>query len=103
LTGKEAVELAQEGDLQIQASFKEYGRHLAQAIRSLCVLFAPEVVVLSGGFSHASHLFLPETKKVLPSLLERYREGIDLLPEVKVSNLQNDAGILGAAYIAIQK
>jgi glucokinase len=103
LTGKEAVELAQEGDLQIQASFKEYGRHLAQAIRSLCVLFAPEVVVLSGGFSHASHLFLPETKKVLPSLLERYREGIDLLPEVKVSNLQNDAGILGAAFIALQK
>ncbi len=103
LTGKEAVALAEEGDLQIQASFKEYGRHLAQAVRSLCVLFAPEVVVLSGGFSHASSLFLPETKKVLPSMLERYREGIDLLPEVKVSKLLNDAGILGVAFIAAQK
>lgn len=103
LTGKEAVALAEEGDLQIQASFKEYGRHLAQAIRSFCIMFAPEVVVLSGGFSHAHNLFLPETKKTLPSLLERYREGVDLLPEVKVSNLQNDAGILGAAFIANQK
>lgn len=103
LTGKEAVALAEDGDLQIQASFKEYGRHLAQAIRSLCVMFAPEVVVLSGGFSHASSLFLPETQKVLPAMLERYREGIDLLPEVKVSKLLNDAGILGAAYIASHK
>lgn len=103
LTGHQAVALAEEGNLQIQASFKEYGRHLAQAVRSLCVMFAPEVVVLSGGFSHASHLFLPETQKVLPGMMERYREGIDLLPEVKVSTLQNDAGILGAAYIALQK
>lgn len=103
LTGVEAVQLAEDGDLQVRTSFREYGRYLAQAIRSLTVAFAPEVVVLSGGFSHASSLFLPETNKALPGLLERYRDGIDLLPEVKVSRLQNDAGILGAAYLANQK
>jgi predicted NBD/HSP70 family sugar kinase len=103
LTGAEAVQLAEDGDLQVRTSFREYGRYLAQAIRSLTVTFAPEVVVLSGGFSHAHSLFLPETVKALPGLLERYREGIDLLPEVKVSKLQNDAGILGAAYLANHK
>jgi glucokinase len=103
LTGREAVTLARDGDFQLQASFKEYGRHLAQAIRTLCVLFAPEVVVLSGGFSHASGLFLKETEKVLPGLMERYRDGIDLVPKVKVSKLQDDAGILGAAYLAMNK
>jgi len=100
LTGVEAVKMAESGDVQIRSSFREYGKDLAQAVRSLCVLFAPEVVVLSGGFSHASPLFLPETHKALPGLMERYREGIDLLPEVKVSKLQSDAGIMGAAYIA---
>jgi predicted NBD/HSP70 family sugar kinase len=87
----------------VQEAFREYGRQLAQAIRVLCVLFAPEVVVISGGFSHAANLFLSETETLLPVLMERYREGIDLLPQVKVSKLQDDAGILGAAYVALQK
>lgn len=103
LTGPQAVQLAEDGDLQVRTSFREYGKYLAQAIRSLTVTFAPEVVVLSGGFSHASSLFLPETTKALPGLLERYRDGIDLLPEVRVSRLQNDAGILGAAYLEVFK
>lgn len=103
LTGKESVELAKHGDVYVQEAFKEYGRHLAQAIRTLCVLFGPEVVVISGGFSHASHLFLEETRRVLPELLARYRDGVDLLPKVKVSKLQDEAGILGAAFIASHK
>ncbi len=103
LTGQESVALAQHGDVWVQEAFKEYGRHLGHAIRTLCVLFAPEVVVLSGGFSHASNLFLKETNSYLPTLMERYREGIDLLPKVKISKLQSDAGIMGAAYIASTK
>lgn len=103
LTGREAVALAAQGDAVVLEAFQEYGRHLAQAIRSLCVVFAPEVVVISGGFSHASDLFLDETRAVLPTLMERYREGIDLLPKIKVSKLQDDAGILGAAFLAFGK
>jgi len=100
LTGQESVALAQHGDVWVQEAFKEYGRHLGHAIRALCVTFAPEVVVLSGGFSHASDLFLKETNAYLPELMKRYREGIDLLPKVKISKLQSEAGILGAAFIA---
>ncbi|MGE0526179.1 MAG: hypothetical protein AB7P49_03880, partial [Bdellovibrionales bacterium] len=55
---------------------------------------------LSGGFSHASVLFLGRTRELLPELLARYRAGIDLLPEIRVSKLQDDAGVLGAAYLA---
>lgn len=101
LTGVEAVALAEQGDVWVQEEFKQYGRHLAHAIRALCVTFAPEVVVLSGGFSHASDLFLKETNEYLPELMKRYREGVDLLPKVKVSKLQSDAGIMGAAYLAV--
>ncbi len=103
LTGQEAVKLAEHGDVWVQEAFKEYGRHLALAIRTLSVLFAPEVVVISGGFSHASELFVQETNAFLPALMERYREGVDLLPKIKVSKLQDDAGILGAAYNALKK
>lgn len=103
LTGQESVALAEHGDVWVQEAFKEYGRTLAMGIRTLCLFFAPQVVVLSGGFSQASHLFLPETEAYLPQLLERYRAGIDLLPKVRISKLQTDAGILGAAYLAQSK
>lgn len=100
LNGQECVALATAGDAHVQAAFAEYGRQLARAVRMFGVMFAPEVVVISGGFSHASSLFLEETRRLLPELMERYRQGIDLLPEIKVSKLQDDAGILGAAYLA---
>lgn len=100
LTGHEVVELAKAGNPLVLKNFREYSQNLAAAIRTFCFLFAPEVVVLSGGFSHAANLFLPETQRSLPALLARQREGVDLLPKVKVSKLQNDAGILGAAYMA---
>ncbi len=102
ISGEEAVALANGGDVWVQEAFKEYGRHLAQAVRTLSVLFAPEVVVISGGFSHAHKLFLEETTQLLPQLMERYRDGIDLLPKIKVSKLQDEAGILGAAYLALR-
>ncbi len=102
LTGQASVALAKSGDKAVREAFREYGRNLAQAIRVLSVLFAPEVVVISGGFSHAADLFLPETQAALPALMERYREGVDLLPKVKVSRLQNEAGVLGAAFISIR-
>lgn len=100
LTGQEAVKLAEHGDVWVQEAFKEYGRHLALSVRTLCVLFAPEIVVISGGFSHSSDLFLSETNATMPGIMERYREGVDLLPKIKISKLQNDAGILGAAFLA---
>lgn len=100
LTGEEAVALALAGDREVSQAFRQYGLHLALAARVLAVLFAPEVIVISGGFSHAAELFLDSTRKELPKLMRRYREGIDLLPRIKVSRLQNDAGILGAAWVA---
>lgn len=103
LTGREVVALADAGDERVLEGFKEYGRHLAMAVRTLGVLFAPEKVVLAGGFSHASRFFLEETERELPLQMERYRAGIDLLPKVRVSKLQDDAGILGAAWVALQK
>ncbi len=100
LDGTQALALAKEGDVATLAAFEEYGRTLAIALRSLAVVFAPEVVVLSGGFTKASAFFLPATQKHLPQVMNRYREGVDLLPKIKVSKLGDSAGVLGAAFVA---
>jgi len=101
--GRQAIELAKDGEPHALAAFQEYGERLAQTVRALAVLFCAETVVMSGGFSHAHAYFLKHAQERLPELLVRYREGVDLLPELKVSRLQDDAGILGAAYVALQK
>jgi glucokinase len=104
LGGEELVHLArQKKHPVVLEAFAEYADFLAQAIRVLAVSFAPRVVVLSGGFSHAADLYLPRTRARLPELLSRYRQGIDLLPQVKVSRLQDEAGLLGATWNALQR
>ncbi len=101
LTGRDCIELAESGDKVTLKEFADYGRRLAMAIRSIAVLFAPEVIVLSGGFAKASPYFLPATNQHLPKLMERYRDGVDLLPEIRRSKLGDLAGVLGAAYIML--
>lgn len=104
VTGEFCRQLAEDGDPRMLEAFHEYGQHLAMAIRSMVVTFAPEVVVLSGGFTAGSaKYFLPSTEKLLPKLLVRYREGIDLLPKVQVSKLGEMAGVVGAAFVALEK
>lgn len=102
LTGEECVSLANQGDEEAKEEFQLYGRHLAQAIRTLSVLFAAEIVVLAGGFAKAAPHFLPETQRVLPGLMSRYREGFDLLPKIKVTKLGDSAGVVGATYLALK-
>lgn len=103
LDGHQVLELARTGNADVLAAFRDYGQRLALAIRSLCVLFAPETVVLSGGFSKASEFFLPSTEEHLPELMVRYREGVDLLPKISLSRLGDLAGALGAARVALDK
>lgn len=80
--------------------FTEYGRALASAIAAYVALFSPEIVVLTGGFASTSPYFLSVTKKLLPTLLEKRRVGIDLLPKVALSALDGQAGVIGAAKVA---
>lgn len=104
ITGEQCQQLAAQGNRTVLKSFHQYGEHLALAIRTLSIVFAPEVVVLSGGFTTGSaKYFLPSTKRLLPKLLKRYRQGVDLLPEIQVSRLGDQAGIVGAAFVALRE
>jgi glucokinase len=102
LTSEELVNLAREQNPEALAAFAAYGDKLAIFIFNLIMLFAPEVVVLSGGFSSASDLFLDQTTEHLKKRLVRHREGIDMLPVIKVSTFNNSSGLIGAAKLALK-
>lgn len=98
---KTLKELALQGNEQARVAFAEYAQMLAIAIHSYVRIYSPEIIVFAGSFAEASELFIPQTYTHLEKLLARYRSGVDLMPKLASSTLNNDAGLIGGAYIAL--
>jgi glucokinase len=101
LDARAIAELARRGHKGARKAFGEMANLMAVAIHNYSVVFCPEVIVLTGSFAAASDLFLPQVRKETARLLRGRREGIDLLPEIRLSSLDNRAGLLGGAYIGL--
>ena len=71
-----------------------YISDLSLGISNLINIFEPDMVVLGGGFTHFSYIFIDQIKDFLlnSSLLFNRREEFDL----RIAELGNDAGIIGA-------
>jgi len=92
---------ARRGDPEALKMFAEYAEMMATALCNFAVIYCPEVVVLTGSFAAASDLFLTDTKKNLEALLARRNKAMNLTPKIEISSLENQAGLLGGAYIAV--
>jgi glucokinase len=68
-------------------SFQDFGRHLGLALNQHAQPFQPGIIVLGGGISRASHLFLPATRKALAP---------DFAPKIAISTLMDQAPLTGA-------
>ena len=101
LRGHDLVAAARAGEEDALRAFDKYGEKLGYFLYSQVMLFAPEIVVLSGGFSNACDLFLKRTESQLAALLKMHRVGVDMLPDLKISNFRDEAGLLGAAFVAL--
>ncbi len=86
---REVIDIAQAApaDPHAAAVFTQFGDSLGRALRVLLADFAPQVVVLGGGISRSSHLFLPAARLALR----------DLPLELRVSTLGENAALVGAA------
>ena len=82
-----AIALEATTDPDARAVFNTFGAHLGQVLKEIVAPIGPDVVVLGGGISRSSHLFLPAARNQMNGL------GIRLVPSV----LQDEAPLLGAA------
>lgn len=73
-------------DPEAVAVFRDFGRHLGLALRSLLFEFAPQGVVLGGAISRSAHLFVPTAQS--------YLEGLNL--RLLSSALKDQAPLVGA-------
>lgn len=97
ISGEDILNLAKNQDSQILKAFDDYAAWFAESVAAWVVVFSPEKVILAGGFAEAHPYFLEKSNAILKELLERRRVGVDLLPQLLVSDLRESLGVLGAA------
>jgi glucokinase len=94
------VEAAREGDGAARAATDRIGHYLGVAIGSLTNIFAPDVVVVGGGFGIAAWDLLHE-----PALVAARREALepaDQTLRIVPAELGDDAGLVGAGLVGFE-
>ncbi len=101
LSAQDIAELARKRDPRALAAFEEYAQLMAIAISNYIRMYYPEMVVFTGSFAQAHDLFLPSTLSHLKHLLRWSSPADKMVPKLKVSALNNQAGLIGGAYVAL--
>jgi polyphosphate glucokinase len=70
-----------------ELSWKEWAKHFNEVLAELEMLFSPDLFIIGGGASKKSEKFLPHLTT---------KTEVMIVP----AQMQNDAGIIGAAYLA---
>lgn len=94
------VRRAREGEAEALELLAGIGRYLGAAIATFVNALEPELIVIGGGLSQASDLFLDRAwreaeSRALPALLERVR--------LSVARAGPQAGVIGAGLLAAQE
>ncbi len=97
ISGYDAYRNALQGDDQALMMFKEFGRHLGQALLAIFYALDPQIIVLGGAVSKAFPFFAEEMRRVLART--PFQTSIRKM-QIKVSEEANIA-VLGAAALAL--
>ncbi|MBO4897123.1 MAG: glucosamine-6-phosphate deaminase [Clostridia bacterium] len=87
-TGEDIFEAIDKGCPVAKKVFDDYIKYLAMGINSLVNIFGPDAVVLAGGVTRQDDKLLAPLKKLT-------KAGV----RIEISDLQNDAGAMGAAML----
>ena len=101
ITGPLVTRAAQEGDLAAIEIFEEVGLWLGQGIASLVSMLDPGVIVIGGGVSEAGDLLLAPARDAFHKALSG--RGHRPEAELRLAELGNEAGLVGAADLARQR
>jgi predicted NBD/HSP70 family sugar kinase len=100
LSAKDLYETARKGDLFCISLFAELGRYLGIAIANIVQTLGLDGVILGGGLSKASTIFLPYLEK---EFKKRMTMADSELVSIRISLLGEKSGVLGAAKMAMER
>jgi glucokinase len=100
VTGVVVYEAARQGDPTAVALFERVGRWLGIGMATAVTLFDPQVLVVGGGLASAFGLLLRPARAGMEEFVfgRRFRT----LPPVVAARLGPDAGVVGAATLALE-
>ncbi len=96
IDAKTAFDASRQGDKIGQQLVDQYIKYLAEGLANMVNLFMPEVIVIGGGVCKEGEYLLAPLRKMVRERV--YTQEIPL-PDIKVAQMGNDAGIVGAAML----
>jgi len=100
ITAKLVFDAAKEGDKLANRVIEQVVFHLGLALANLANGLNPEKIVIGGGVSKAGGALLEPLKTAFtPFAFPRVAQGVEIVP----ATLGNQAGVIGAAWLAKQK
>ena len=98
VSGRTAFECAKAGDKAAIEVKDRYIRYIAEGVSNMINIFQPDMFVIGGGISNeGDELLIPIKEFVYKNDYNKYMPKT----EIKIAELFNDAGIVGAAMAAI--
>ena len=99
LTPRMIAEAAQAGDELAIEIFAETGRYIGIALTSIAHILNPQIAIIGGGIAEAGEKLLFE-----PIRAELSKRAMDIPAQMEIvkAHLGNDAGIVGAAMLALE-
>ena len=95
--GRTVFEAAGRGDRTAAMVVERYIGYLAVGITNLVNLFQPEIICIGGGVSRAGELLLEPLKRLVAE--EDYARDSSVHTDIRLAELGNDAGLIGAALL----
>ena len=101
-TAKDVCLLASSGNTLALNVLEKYSAYLGIALYNYTIILNPEVIIIAGGLSKSSELFLG---KAIEKLREMLRSRPYMFPPkgIACSTFPDHAGVLGAAYLCMEK
>ena len=99
VSGKTAFAAARKGDKDAQAVVDEYVSYLACGVINILNIFQPEILTIGGGISNEKDNLLNPLLAIVNG--EQYARNSDQQTAIKIAQLGNDAGIIGAAALML--
>ena len=98
VNGKTAFECEKYGDKAAREVKDQYIRYVAEGISNMINIFQPDMLVIGGGISkEGDELLIPIKEFAYENDYNKYMPKT----EIRIAQLFNDAGIIGAAILAV--
>jgi len=97
INGKVVFDAEKKGDPAAKEVVEYYENYLAMGIANLINVFRPEVFIIGGGVSAQKEYLTDALEKKVAEV--SFGGGLCELPPIVTSELGNDAGIIGAAFL----